>query len=663
MNEHTRRPIITDILIATAISLFALLVYGYTLTPSLSHSSPDGSELITIPYVLGLAHSPGYPLYTWIGKIFTLLPVGDVGYRMNLMSAVLGAMGVGVLYLIVMTMLDPKSASPTVRRLCAAIASLLFAFSVTFWSQAVIAEVYTPNILFFGFSLLALLHWERTRWDRDFFLFGLVYGLSLGFHLSNLGFAPAFALFILLTDFRSLKRPTWWMAGLGGFALGASQFLWLPYKAGTLVDGPMQNRSPITIEGFYNYTLGAFSQLKFAFPIGDLPERIVLYLSLLRNEFGFYGIFIGVIGLASLLLRRTRYYYLLIGMYLVHLWFFIQYRAFDLEVFFIPSHALWAIFIAFGAVEATAGLNAVINRIPRPALQKFTRMMLGAGMILLVLIPLLGNWTTNDHSRDVSINDFYTNTWELLPHGSVLITRGGVFGYEAFYWQMVYDTRSDVLIPLLHSSKPSMSDIQVDDLFSTVSLGDPRSQRGPWGLPPDLISKNMWQIPVLIGMPSGSSIRGRGEMTLYQISNEPPDLIIINPTPEISLDADLGAATLLGIDIHTDEVESGGHIHITLYWELEKPARFRVETSMGETVLEAHELGFGNLQRYQKEVGSLQGQVIVEDYRIVIPSTTSAKTHTFTIRNPESGAEISIGEITVTDEEETIERWLRIAGK
>ena len=69
------------------LALTALAIYLVALTPSLSYLSPDGSELATIPSLLGLAHPPGYPLYIWLGKLFSLLPLGDVAFRMNLMSA------------------------------------------------------------------------------------------------------------------------------------------------------------------------------------------------------------------------------------------------------------------------------------------------------------------------------------------------------------------------------------------------------------------------------------------------------------------------------------------------------------------------------------------------------------------------------------------------
>ena len=59
--------------IALALTSLALVVYNATLTPSLSYKSPDGNELATVPYLLGLAHSTGYPLYTWLGKLFTYL--------------------------------------------------------------------------------------------------------------------------------------------------------------------------------------------------------------------------------------------------------------------------------------------------------------------------------------------------------------------------------------------------------------------------------------------------------------------------------------------------------------------------------------------------------------------------------------------------------------
>src|SRR5689334_5423448 len=72
-----------EVALSAGLFVSLLTVYLLTLSPGLSFNSIDGNELTTVPYILGLAHSTGYPLFTWLGKAFTYLPIGDVAYRMN----------------------------------------------------------------------------------------------------------------------------------------------------------------------------------------------------------------------------------------------------------------------------------------------------------------------------------------------------------------------------------------------------------------------------------------------------------------------------------------------------------------------------------------------------------------------------------------------------
>ena len=66
------------------------LFYLFSLHPTVS--AGDSGELITAAYTLGIAHPPGYPLWTILGKIFTIIiPFGNIAYRVNLMSAFIGA--------------------------------------------------------------------------------------------------------------------------------------------------------------------------------------------------------------------------------------------------------------------------------------------------------------------------------------------------------------------------------------------------------------------------------------------------------------------------------------------------------------------------------------------------------------------------------------------
>jgi hypothetical protein len=665
MEEKKRQLERIDYWLTLALTALALFVYVQTLTPSLSYLSPDGNELATVPYLLSLAHSPGYPVYTWLGKVFTMLPFGDIAHRVNLMSAVMGALSIGGLYQLITISLNPRVSSPLLRRAAALASALLFAFSLTFWSQSVIAEVYAPNIAFIALTLLALLHWERTQRDRDFFLFALVFGLSLGTHISNLGFAPAFVVFILLTDPSTLKRPRWWFAAIAGFGIGILQFLWLPLRADTLNDRMMLERAPVTIIGMYRYTLGAFSQIKFAFPIEELPLRLVLYIDLIRNEFGLAGILFGLSGLFSLLFQRMKYYFLLVLMYLVHVWFFIQYRVFDLEVFFLAAHFLWAIFIAFGIAELLGALERLVMRLRSSFASQVLTFTLVSLTLFISLFPLARNWFKSDRSDDVAVNDFYANVWEILPKNSALITRGGVMGYDAFYWPLIYNTRSDVFLPTLPTPFPISTSLEGLDLYSATPINESQKAMRPGALPPNLLPQNLWQAPILIGAHQNQPglLSQRGRLVLYHLTKEPPEMILDTASPTAQLNLKLGGATLLGIDLEPRSIESGGRIHLTLYWKIMKLDRYGVELSIGDSILEAHELGFGNLARYHKEVGFSLDSVIIEDYWLVLPSTTPAGTHDLNIRLLVGGEIYPIAEILVLDEEKDMERWLKIAGE
>ena len=630
-----------DLLIAFIISTLCLVVYNATLTPSLSYKSPDGNELATVCYILGLAHSTGYPLYTWLGKLFTLIPIGDVAHRVNLMSAALGAGGVVLLYAILRLLTsDLRRATPS--RLASAFTALLFAFSLTFWSQTGIAEVYAPNVFAFTLTLLLLLVWARVE-ERDrqkrpqgqawwrklipswkslllLFAFGLCYGLSMGTHLSNLGFAPAFALFMLLVSWHTALNPLGIASAGSAFFLGLLQLLWLPFKASTLTDRAMRANAPTTLRGIYSYTLGAFPQFKFAFPLGAIPERIVIYLDLLRQQFSIVGIALGVFGMWVLLWRKPKRFFLIVGMYLVHVWFFIQYRVFDLDVFFIPAHLLYAVLIGFG----TYWLIERLFRLARGYLLR--RAALAATLVLVMMLPIAyetrTNWESNDYSNDTAINDFYESVFDLLPQDAALLGRSGVFGYDMFYYRLVYDVRPDVAMPHLPDANPHPEELAGREIYTTMRLDSPQAGRGPWALPRDLVDGEAWYVPVLFGS-LGQSGLGRQPLILYHVTDEPPELVVQSADPQVEIGAEAAGWVLVGYDLESTEVQAGDALHLALYWRAgQSPQGVLLSTMIENTPLETHEPGMGNLQRYRQEFRPPRDGIIVEDYYVVVSRTT-----------------------------------------
>ncbi len=96
-------------LFLSAVFLFLLVfgIYIWTLYPTVP-AYRDSGELISVPYILGICHPPGYPLYTILGKIFTFAPFGNIAFRVNLMSALFGALTIAIIFLIIAKLSDVR---------------------------------------------------------------------------------------------------------------------------------------------------------------------------------------------------------------------------------------------------------------------------------------------------------------------------------------------------------------------------------------------------------------------------------------------------------------------------------------------------------------------------------------------------------------------------
>jgi len=140
-----------------ALLVFALafLIYFLTLAPTIHLE--DSAEFAASAAILGIPHPSGYPLYSLLGYLFTvIIPFGEMAWRVNLMSAFFGALACSFLFLIILQifgLLNLRLASPAKNRwssffenwashLIAFSCSLCLAFSFSFWSQSIIAEVY-----------------------------------------------------------------------------------------------------------------------------------------------------------------------------------------------------------------------------------------------------------------------------------------------------------------------------------------------------------------------------------------------------------------------------------------------------------------------------------------------------------------------------------------
>ena len=103
-----------ELLCAGAVFLVALVVYSWTLAPTVTLT--DGGELIVAAYGLGVAHPPGTPLWVMLAHLASLVPVGSVAVRINFSSAVFAALACAMLTLVVAELVVTASCFAAARR-------------------------------------------------------------------------------------------------------------------------------------------------------------------------------------------------------------------------------------------------------------------------------------------------------------------------------------------------------------------------------------------------------------------------------------------------------------------------------------------------------------------------------------------------------------------
>lgn len=373
--------------------ILPLLAYLFTLSPTVYNL--DSAEMTTAAYNLGLMRATGYPLYLLVGKLFSLLPVGDVGYRLNLMSAACGALTIALTY---------RSALRLAGRASLALSAALFlGFSYYFWSQAVIAEVYTLHTALMAALILLLLRWHAGRDPRLLTFIAGLYGLSFGNHMATVLLAPGMAAFVLMTEGRALLRWRRLTPLAGAFALGLSVYLYLPLRylaapafnyaghfdaAGRFI--PTDLTQPAELWAMI--TGAPFQGEMFAYALAELPREIGLFIYRLWGNFLSVGLLPGLIGLVALWRRERTPGLMLALMFLANTVFYINYRVVDKETMFLPVYLVWALWIAVGLrvlVDGAAEMSTRVAALAPVAL-----------LALVVMLALLINAPRVDVSHD-----------------------------------------------------------------------------------------------------------------------------------------------------------------------------------------------------------------------------------------------------------------------
>lgn len=389
----------TDVWLALLIGLAAFALYIRTLAPSLLWG--DSAEFQTLSYTLGMTHHTGYATQIILGKIFTLIPINNIAWRVNLMSAFFGALAVANTFLIVRLLINSRVAAVS--------ASLVLALTEGFWWRALVAESYAPAAGMLATVWFLFLLWRNANKTQYLFLAGLTGGLSLGIH-STVVMTAASVLAVMA--FTARKRAEWFSAAAGallGAALFFGFFFFLDYNdppssVHNAVFRPNLSAVGLT-ESEYD---SAWDRFLFIFPANrassyyftatpeEMGNRIIEYVSF----FPWWQLILTIIGIVWLFFggRWREGLYPLIAFLLI--WGLAVTVSFSIyREFYVPAAVITSVWFGAGAGAALSALER-LTKLNQPSL-RMTRVFIST---ILIVLPI---WNSRQ-DLNLAIRSGYT---------------------------------------------------------------------------------------------------------------------------------------------------------------------------------------------------------------------------------------------------------------
>jgi hypothetical protein len=549
-----------------------------------------------VPWLPGIAHPTGYPLFILLGWLWShSFAIGEVAWRMNLLSAIFGALTVGVTYAIARRLLDdlfPDSPRAT-RILVSIIGAGAFAISPTFWSQAVIAEVYALHSLFVAILLGLALKWRGADCKPHSSvgkLLVLTYGVSLTHHRTTILLLPALLLF-WWWHYRHSDKTSSASTSLNlrlllihGLLLIAPLLLYLylpliapftPYTTLALSNSQILILYDNSVSGFWQHVMGSVFTGELR-PSAAGVDRLLMSWQLLVGQVGWIGVILALFGLVMLWNRRQIDLLLLTGLgFLAFVTFNLIYFVGDIIVFFIPAWLFICLWLGIGLlgiadIVAKKFVRQKTSQNPSPVFRDLRKKLELGGYqwtVNIAVLMLLGFLITTMVIRkenvipqnSVAARDRWQQILsEPIPQAAVLLSNDRNEIMPMWYYQYVEKDRPDLLgiFPL----------IVADPAYANVGrvLDQALASERP-----------VYLIKPMAGLGLKADLQAEGSLFRASTIKAGPTYRHNVTLPEITLSGDGEAVltetiNLAGYDAPT-KISPGDEILVTLYWQPVQP--------------------------------------------------------------------------------------------
>jgi hypothetical protein len=537
---------------------FALLLR--TVAPDML--AGDAGEFQFAAWRLGLAHPTGYPLYLllgWLWQHALALAGASPAWALNAFSALTAAVGVALLYLCMAQWTPLPSAR---RRMAGIYSSVLFAGNVTYWSQAVIAEVYALHVVLMLALLLAVQALIRTPTTSRLLTFALLAGLALTHHALTLLWLPMLLLYWRLADARrrQFTGKQWALALLVGL-VPLLLYAYIPLRSGAAAS-PWYHQ-PLgdgTLDLYHNdwasfwaFISGQSIDVGFR-TAGAAWAQVPQAAWLWHYHFGWVGL--AMIAAGLFWLWRTGRTAILIPtlLYVVAQQIFnLFYDIGDILVYYIPLYLVGSMWAGFGLAGLLGGdwRASAEETTNRPTTIGPVAWVAGGAILLLALRVLPLTSAQIDQSRATEARQQWEPILTATPApNAILVSNDRNEMVPLFYLQAV-EGRGQGMTGLFPGIAPGARFADIGATLATA-LQDGGEQ-------PIYLVKAMPGLEVRFDLQPAMA-------PLVEV------LGTVDATPTVPVSHSYGPLQLLGYDFaEQSDAQQGDRAEVTLYWQPTAP--------------------------------------------------------------------------------------------
>ena len=431
--------------------LIPFLVYLTTLAPGLYFI--DTGELATVCVKLGTAHPTGYPLFTVLGSIFAKLPVGDYIYRLNLMCALQSSLTVMVFFNLVLFILiklnlnadgdsknkfTDKDGNNITSMLIAFSASMVLAFSNTFWNTSNSLEVYSLHVLFIVSVTYIFLkagnEFVKHSGNDDlkyWLLFAFILGLSFTNHLTSIFLSVGFIyLYFAVNGFSKTSFQKILIMGIP-FVLALTVYVYFFVRGDNNI---IAWGNPVNWDNFYRHVSGKQFSVWMFTSTDSASKQFSHFTEIYPKEFFYIPVLIALIGMIYSFVKQRKFFIFTLLLFVFNILYAINYDIHDIDTYFLLSFVVTAIWFAIG-------LRFIFNKF------KPNQAIIALIAVIIPLTSIYGNFKENNLSKSNFVKEYTENVFSSARQKSIIMSTQWDFWVSAsFYFQYVHNFRPDVVI-------------------------------------------------------------------------------------------------------------------------------------------------------------------------------------------------------------------------